>query len=249
MAPSYGPRIVTDGLVFLLDAANIKKHGSSPYKNLANNINSITNNNFTVTENIFRSDCVNSSTGTSEFEFDNVVIDTGSVTVQWWMKVTSDPDTDAENNWRRLISERTGQRDPFGFVLEQTKLINFTLQTTTGNKRHIDGFFTPSSAILNTWEMHTYTYNKMTGTAACYKNKNVVRSGPQTNGSIEPTVPGEAMTNLTSDKIMGISNTNLIGGGDSCLPADLGPWLIYNRALSITEITQNYNATKSRFGL
>ena len=30
---------------------------------------------------------------------------------------------------------------------------------------------------------------------------------------------------------------------------NMGPILIYNRALSATEVTQNYNALKSRFGL
>jgi hypothetical protein len=249
MSLGHGTDLITNGRVFLLDPANISKHGTSPYRNLANGIASITNSNFTVIDNIFRSDCVNSATGTSEFEFDNIVIDTGSVTVQWWMKVTSDPNVDGNNTWRRLIARGGGDRNPFGFVLEETLLINFTLNTTTGNKRHIDGVFTPSGTALNVWEMHTYTYDRSSGIASCYKNNSLVRSGPQTNGTINPTVPGEAMSTLTSDVVMGISNFNSTISGDACLPADLGPWIIYNRALSLDEIAQNFEATKGRYGI
>ena len=120
-----GPQpIITDGLVLALDPSNIAKHGNSPYTNLAGN-GSIVNNNFEEIDNIFRSDCVNSVNGNSQFEISGIEINTGSVTVQWFMNVTSDPDVGDENSWRRLIAKNDGSRAPFGFVLERSLRINF----------------------------------------------------------------------------------------------------------------------------
>jgi hypothetical protein len=250
MSFHYSPKIVTDGLVLALDPANLEKLGVSPYNNLAGD-GSITNSNFATTESIFRSNCVNSATGTSEFTFSGMEINTGSVTVQWFMNVTSNPNVDGNNNWRRLIAQTGGGRSPFGFVLEQSMYINFTLQTTTGNKRYLNSSFTPYNTSLNTWQMHTFTYNKSTGTSACYRNDTLQHSGVQTtNGSgANATVAGEAMVNLSTSEVMGISNSNSSSGGDACLPADLGYWLIYDKALTLTEVQQNYNALKTRYGL
>ena len=39
------------------------------------------------------------------------------------------------------------------------------------------------------------------------------------------------------------------GGEDAPSVTNIANAIIYNRALSATEITQNYNATKARFGL
>ena len=235
----------------MLDPSNITKHGSSPYNNLAGSPSSITNSNFATVDNIFRSNCNNSATGTSEFVFNNVTIDTGSVTVQWFMKVTSEPNVDANNNWRRLIAQTGGERNPFGFVLEQARQINFTLQTTTGNKRYLNNSFTPYIAGLNVWEMHTYTYDKTNGIASCYKNATLQRSGPQTTNTSDggATVSGEAMVSLSPQTVMGISNSNTTSGGDACLPCDLGPWIIYNKALTQEEVDINFNCLRLRFGI
>jgi len=245
-----GPNIINDGLVLALDPSNVEKHGTSPYKNLAGN-GSITNSNFTTTENIFRSDCVSSATGTSEFTFSGIEINTGSVTVQWFMNVTSNPNVDGNNNWRRLIAQTGGGRSPFGFVLEQSLQINFTLQTTSGTKRYLNNNFAPYSTSLNTWQMHTFTYNKSTGTSACYKNNTLQSSGAQSTNSsgANATIAGEAMVNLSTSEVMGISNSNSSSGNDACLPADLGYWLIYSKALTSDEVTHNFNLLRARYGI
>lgn len=38
-------------------------------------------------------------------------------------------------------------------------------------------------------------------------------------------------------------------GANRIFPGKIGQYLVYNRALSVSEITQNYNATKGRYGL
>lgn len=252
MSASAGPNIIEDGLVICLDAANITKHGTSPYSNLSG-VGTITNVDFTVVDNVFRSNASPSTgLGTSNLVFSGITLDTGSVTVQWFMKVTSEPNVDANNNWRRLIADTAGVRNPFGFVLEQARQINFTLQTTTGNKRYIAGSFTPYTTPLNTWEMHTYTYNKDTGVASCYQNTTLISSGAQTassDGVTGATVAGESMVTLSSGSSMEISNSVTSTSGDGCLPCDLGPWIIYNKALSLSEVKQNFDALRGRFGI
>ena len=250
MKTSYNTSVVRDGLVFHLDPGNISKHGSSPYANLADGVSgTIINQDFEVVNGVFRSNDTPTNVGTSQFQFDNVVLDTGSVTVQWFMKPNYLPDYDDNNNWRRLIASSINNRDPFGFVLEQQLQINFTLQTTTGNKRHLDGNFTPSSATLGVWDMHTYTYDSAAGIASCYKNSFLLLSGPQTASSIEPTQPGEKMATLSASDVMEISHDKGNYSGDACVPADFGPWLIYNRALSAKEVTRNFEAIRGRYGL
>lgn len=251
-ALGYGTRVIKDGLVLHIDPANLTKHGSSPYKNLFG-AGTITNTDFTTVDNIFRSNASPTlGTGTSNLVFSGITLDTGSVTVQWWMKVTSEPNVDANNNWRRLIADTAGGRSPFGFVLEQGRQINFTLQTTTGNKRYLAGAFTPYTTPLNTWEMHTFTYDKDTGVATCYQNTTQIRSGAQTassDGVTGATVAGESMVTLSSGTPMEISNSTASSNGDGCLPCDLGPWLIYNKALSSYEVERNFLCYRKRFGI
>jgi hypothetical protein len=55
----------------------------------------------------------------------------------------------------------------------------------------------------------------------------------------------------TGNWINNSTNVNYIGsaGGSSVFNGNIAQTQIYNRALSSTEILQNYNATKTRFGL
>jgi hypothetical protein len=48
---------------------------------------------------------------------------------------------------------------------------------------------------------------------------------------------------------LGYGNFNIGGVAGERLENLIGPISYYNKALSVAEITQNYNAQKSRFGL
>jgi hypothetical protein len=238
--------LVKSGLVVKLDPRSIPEN-----INQANDSSTVVNNNFEIIDDVlFRSDASpTTGIGTSEFQLSDNVIETGSVTVQWFMKITSNPNVNANNNWRRIIAKDDGTRDPFGFVLEQSLDINFTLQTTLGSKRYINNSFTPYAALLNKWEMHTYTYDKAAGIAACYKNEELILTGPQNSNTSGggATVPGEAMANLSLATVMEISSNTTSTSGDGCLPADIGVFMIYNRALSEEEVINNYNQLSKRY--
>jgi hypothetical protein len=73
----------------------------------------------------------------------------------------------------------------------------------------------------------------------CYINGSLL--GVSYNGTIPSTTSN-------TDSIFAVGNTQGSGYNN---PSDgnIAQVLIYNRALSDTEVLQNYNATKGRFGL
>ena len=84
---------------------------------------------------------------------------------------------------------------------------------------------------LNVWTM--ITINRSSGIARIYYNDTMVASASNSRNYV--------------------SGNSYIGtdfvGSSNCINSKLSTFSYYNRALSATEITQNYNATKSRFGL
>jgi hypothetical protein len=83
---------------------------------------------------------------------------------------------------------------------------------------------------LNTWNYVSMTRNS----SVAYAYLNAVSKGSKSS-----------FTNSFSNNTVNIHN----GFPNEFVPALFGAVRVYNRALSSTEITQNYNAQKSRFGL
>jgi hypothetical protein len=86
----------------------------------------------------------------------------------------------------------------------------------------------------NKWHQATATRNKTTGTISLYVDSLLVASSTAQTGS------------LTSTSNMRIGSLQT---GANYYLGSLSTVQIYNRVLSSTEVTQNYNATKARFGL
>jgi hypothetical protein len=96
---------------------------------------------------------------------------------------------------------------------------------------HYASDFTAGTVTTNNWYQIVYTYNASTG--ACEIFKNSVSQGTGTISSF-------------------IGTTNILiasWGGSYYFEGPGGIYRIYNRVLSSTEILQNYNAQKTRFGL
>ena len=87
------------------------------------------------------------------------------------------------------------------------------------------------SLVWGQWYNFTFTYNGSFVTG--YRNASTPQSSSLT-GNLYTTV---SPINLASDKYGNVGAANI------------SSFKIYNRALSATEITQNYNALKGRFGL
>jgi hypothetical protein len=96
---------------------------------------------------------------------------------------------------------------------------------------------------LNTWNYCVCTYN-----------------GNETVGGLSIYINGilQSTSNITAGTYTGMSNTtvpveigrqNNTGGDSGYLNGNISSVQLYNRALTPSEVLQNYNATKGRFGL
>lgn len=111
-----------------------------------------------------------------------------------------------------------------------TNILRWLIRGTTGGDAVISTTITP-----NTWLYVSTTYQSGSGNCSLHINGNLISTGIGRNTLLQPT------------------NKIQIGRkGDSTgfwLNGNISQVKIYNRPLSSEEILQNYNATKSRYGL
>jgi hypothetical protein len=219
MAVSYNPSIVTDGLVFALDAANTRCYSGSgtnvnglvggSFGTLVNGVGFTSSNNGSF---IFdgTNDWINVPSDSS-FAFNNF-------TISAWFK-SSD-----KSRYNDIIS-----RYSLGVVkvLFYSEITNGRLTFEVGSDRLID---TSSDIVNGFWNY--VTARRSSGNLEVFING--IRSNfivSTSNGFID------------ADRWR-IGTTNASGDFANCNIAQIQ---IYNRALSQQEILQNYNATKGRY--
>lgn len=122
-----------------------------------------------------------------------------------------------------------------GIRFEENSLGNFV--TAIGDD---SGTFTPhtyitSGMLINTWYNIVLTWNVSINTVIGYLNSIQVFNDAQTNWP----------TNLASVRV----GTGFTGGAGRSWNGKIPQVQIYNRALSQAEIQQNFNATRSRYGV
>jgi hypothetical protein len=110
---------------------------------------------------------------------------------------------------------------------------NITYSGTVGSNDYNVNF----SSTLNVWGMLTFVVNRELGFYSIYRNGSIINGS-----SIAITQPA---LSLTSDLSIGSRNKGL----DMFYSGNLAQISYYNKALSSSEILQNYNALKGRFGL
>jgi hypothetical protein len=237
---SGGPNIVTDGLVLNLDAANPKSYvsGSTTWRDLSRG-----GNNGTLTN----GPTFNSGNGGS-IVFDGVndysIVNTpsfnpvgnSSFSISCWIKLNALPLSNPRilsqgvdsNNFFNLSTyggNSPGSFDSFWFEVKKNGILyGNTFDYSLGNKY-----------TTNIWYNLVGTFNNNTNSALLYIN-NIPRIGTGINGG-GPSPSGPLI----------IANANI--SSPSSLNSNISNILIYNRVLNSTEVRQNYNSTKSRFGL
>jgi hypothetical protein len=220
MSYKYGPSIVTDGLVFYVDAANDKSYpgsGNSAY-DLVNG-----------TTLPFVAQAYYSTDNGGTFVFDGTDDYVGGVdlgitfsnaTFSCWVKRNGN-----QSDYTGLLISR-----PNGSgigIMETGRIWPFWNGGLWG---HNSNLFVPDGQ----WAMVTVTFGS--GTVNFYMN--TTSSTPSTG-----TFTTYSGTTTLGDLKIGIdehSSPRSINGNIACAS-------IYNRALTSTEITQNYNALKNRF--
>jgi hypothetical protein len=227
MSVSGGPNISEDGLVLILDAANVKSYPGSEtvWTDLSGN-----NNNGTLTNGPTFSA---GNLGSIVFDGSN---DYGSIpntsslrpstelTVSMWIKANS-----ITTGWVRLLGQ-----DPFsgGYLifLESGGQLIRALHYPNGSEVRCNTNYSISTSV--------FTHVTFT-----FKMGDAIRS--YFNGAASTTVGLSAGTFSYNT-----SNPFLFGHtGESWFNGNIAQIQIYNCALSPQEILQNFNATRSRFGV
>jgi hypothetical protein len=237
-----GPTIVTNGLVLALDAGDKNSYisGSTTWFDLTGVNNGTLTNGPTF----------NSGSGGSivfDGTNDYVITTSGltpslnittSITLETWLRSTALADithADGINSKGRSSDNNTGVYET---LLIQSSSINTPLfRIRIGSSTPTYNPNTPM--ILNQIYHFVSTYDG--NTMRIFINGIEIETGLATSGTIE---------NNTEQLTIGTRFILRGGGGfDSFFSGNLFSNKIYNRALTASEVLQNYNATKGRFGL
>ena len=228
MAFHFSPKIVTDGLVLYLDASNTKSYvsGSSNWVDLSlSGVNSTLTNGFTFSSENYGNILFNGSSYGSmgSIDISNVF------TVNSWAKLSAT----SGSTFSIVFGSGANQYDNFlGF--KAIPGIKGSLYVTESANVNNYQLLTSSSLELNRWYYLTFIVN--VSYIAVYVN------GLLSSSATVPFVIGSWSSNLMTIGVRSNLTQYFLNGGISNLQ-------IYKRVLTDSEIKQNFNATKSRFGL
>jgi len=236
------PSIVTTNLVLNLDASNPSSYPGSgvDWFDISGNSNNgtLTNGPTFNSANggsiVFdgTNDYINNIGSVSSFSF---IQNTALTTLSFWIKF---------NNTSNLeyITGNTPTSAEKGFFL--AKNINGSLQISvfdgSGSGTNLINYTSPSGLFNDTnWHNYTITIDKTINTNTIYKDGVLFSSGTGTGAWTLSS------GNSTRTLILGNINNYFV----LFLNGNVANYLIYNRPLTASEILQNFNATKSKFGL
>ena len=235
MGTSYSPNIVKDGLVFSIDAANPKSYisGSSTVFNMLN---------ISQTGSFTNDTGATNSSGESSFVFgldgidDTIKLNSRfaqagqtDITINIWFKTTGD----GASGFNGLMNEiATTNPRRSRIVLDNSgTTIYYTINST-------QRIATLSSTIPDdTWTNLTLTKDSVVG-SKLYINS-IYEYG---NSNDTGTVAGISSAASFPGAVIGV-------GAESVyfMNGEISNITVYNKALTQTEVTKNYNALKSRF--
>tara|TARA_B100000497_G_C7542097_1_gene328053 strand:- start:38 stop:724 length:687 start_codon:yes stop_codon:yes gene_type:complete len=218
-------KIVSDGLVFNMDAANRASYpqtGTNCFNTLKISQTGSLNNGVTLGTNpqnfIFGADGVD-----DYIDYGNITecnFGSGNMSVSAWIKTDTIASGNVDiigigaNGGTRIRLQRRAAK--LGGYIDSTSANSLTGGTT-----------------INTSNWYNGCITKVGTTFTIYLN-----------GSADGTV--SISGNFTDTEVIVGA---YFGGGSNYFDGSIGPTQIYNRALSATEVLHNYNALKSRFGL
>ena len=225
MGLKHHPRIVTNGLIMYVDAANSRSYSGSGLTanglvggiggTLVNGVGfGTTNNGFFTFD------------GTNDFMPFNISTSNTILTIDMWAKL---------KNFSNTM--------PFGFFEYDV----FTFSGSMGfNTNNSDVYGITSATVTNLGIANKWTHYifEMRTDVSYTNNKIYIDGNLQTLSNILGTENADKRT--FNNGIGTISGYNFSPGSYS-MSMDLGIFKIYNRALSQQEVLQNYNATKKRY--
>ena len=223
MGVAGGPDIITSGLVLELDAADKNSYpgsGTTWYDTSGNGYNhNVANTTFTTFQGV---QCFNNSTTGYIFPVSSTYTFTQNYTMIAWANALSDAQV---STWRTLW--RTLPDDHPILIQDGSDLIGYYDNNSAGFVSY--GVTLGGLGLANKWTMFTITGTG--GSTYLYYNNATYA------GSVAYTANGN-----NHDAIANVNGTSQPFGY-------VASAMLYNRPLSTAEISQNYNALKTRFGL
>ena len=221
MAFAHSPKIVTDGLVLALDAGNPKSYPGSgtTWRDKSGNGNDGT----LVNGPLYRTGAGGNLDfeGTDDYvQLSNTVTLPGEFTAQFWFYKNTDDNLTLSGNFSDTI--RPGSKILF---LAANNLFVRMIDAGTSANASI-GY---TSALNGYWQMLTVTRD----------SSNVIKGSLNLDSG---TTIGTLGGTFKQEDIARNRDGQYLNGNISSVK-------FYNRALSTSEIQQNYNALKGRFGL
>ena len=225
MAFNYSPKIVTDGLVLYLDAANPNSYvsGSTFWNDISRGGNSgtLVNGPTFSSQNggsiVF--DGTNDTVNIPTLPNTSFSLVSSSFTVDMWVRV------DGGSVSGLISSNQSPSAGGQYHIVRRYGIVQVSFYFGT----ELSGTTFPTGSWVNI--VHTYNYTNQTSS--------LYQQGTRTG------IGGMGTPLVTSASLY----LGWFGFGGAYLSGSIASTKIYNRTLTAQEVTQNYNATKTRFGL
>jgi hypothetical protein len=244
MATLYSPKIVTDGLVLALDAANTESYPGSgtAWADLSGNGNSYNLVNGPTFDTTFGGNIV--FDGANDFWGTSNILQY-TPTDSFTLSVVAYVSDIAGDNTAGRVTTVFGRGSTGGSIgIGAIKNTNGTFQWTIGS-RAVNIIYSVYTLNLNEINHITFVYDgatQLSGTASQYIYFN---GSLQTTQDVTAGLGGAFDANGWGSFI----NRAVPGGNSAYGNGAIFTAHIYGRALTEAEVFQNYNATKGRFGL
>jgi hypothetical protein len=240
MAIFRGPKIVTNGLVLALDAADKNSYigSGTTWKDLSgnNNTGTLTNGPTFSAGNMGSivydgvDDYVNLGNASS------IKMGSGNFTISTWVKILTQTGTPT---FKLIITSKNAAAAAAGYGFAWNNSVNKFLWSTANGSSSSEIFTT------NTWS----SLEGVWANIVMIRQNGATNNGHfYINGVYESLASAATVLNVDTATNMTIANTADLNSS-YWFKGLYGITQIYNRALTATEVLQNYNATKTRFGL
>jgi hypothetical protein len=237
MSTQYSPKIITDGLMVYLDAANTKSYAGSgtAWNDLSGNgrnFNWVSTPTFAYDGNVpYFTTLSNRCTGPASNTIG--ITNTSGYTVIMMFKQLTLTESSAFKFYKNNLTGGDG-RGIFAHATWTDNNIYFdqggccASSTRTG---------VASGGITN-WSM--FAFRRLTNSST----RHIIK-----NGNILTTNTNSAATLDLDSRAVDVASSDEFGGNSSAWNARINSFIVYNRGLTDAEILQNFNATRSRFGV
>jgi hypothetical protein len=230
MGLSHSPSIVMNGLVINIDPGNTRSYAGTgnTVTNIAFLGSTVSSKTAGVGVSVYASSPSTFSASGGNYINTNYTLSSGTAfTISMWFKRTS------SSFWTVLFgNEIWFSSQGFAARLESATSIRFS-----AGGDFVGLLYDNAALVSGNFNHYTFVKNASGTDSFIYLNGVRVANGSITNATISKTL-------LINSRY---SNDGASAGTDS-QPGEFSTVLVYERALSVQEVLQNYNATKARFG-